>query len=230
VLADFSELRVDLAKLAARGVGSKRYARAPVPAMKDAAAWAAFCDSTPPATRLVLQFDAPMTRAVFGHLVDRCCEEDDSTRFFFFFDDDDDVVPTRRATWLYSLMAHLQRPLHRDVEAALRRLCLRLLELRLSCAPSSPEEEAEAPRGRRREEQLMVVVQILLVVAGRYFGQATRAELEGSERGVALSPRLALVAEIDDDDEDQALRSDANIVAHSPEAAASDDNDDAAGE
>ena len=63
-----------------------------------------------------------------------------------------------RALWLYALLARLHKPLHRDTCAVLRQLVKRLLALRDSC-----EEPA--------------ALNALLVLAGRYFDQASADEI-----------------------------------------------------
>lgn len=98
-----------------------------------------------PQTRLLLQFDAVMTQAVLAHHVtwlERLPGLDEG-----------------RALWIYALLAHLDKPLHRDVEAVIRRLFLRLAALRASL-PSLSDRQ-------------LALLQILIVVAGRYFGQVS---------------------------------------------------------
>ncbi|MEO1460468.1 MAG: hypothetical protein AAFV49_23315, partial [Pseudomonadota bacterium] len=72
------------------------------------------------------------------------------------------VLRADHASWLYALLARLDLPLHRDVQALVRRLVRRLLHLRQS-------------------GDALPAVQTLLVVAGRYHGQATPGELDGTE-------------------------------------------------
>ena len=63
-----------------------------------------------------------------------------------------------RALWLYALLARLHKPLHRDTCAVLRQLVKRLLVLR-----DATEEPA--------------ALSALLVLAGRYFDQASPDEI-----------------------------------------------------
>jgi len=163
--------------------------------MRDAAGWARFCfggrrgaayeaeaagdeAARVPLVRLVLQFDSPMTQSVLAHHVRwaECAA----------------VLKADHAAWLYALLARLDLPLHRDVQALIRRLVRRLLEL-------------------RRTGDELPAVQTLLVVAGRYHRQATRGELDGTEDCEALDglfglssaspPPLTTTNEEDDDEE-----------------------------
>ena len=161
VLADFSDLRLNLEAHSAAGVGSKNGSRMPVPRLKDRRGWHRFCfgetetcpdssddedtvevetpQGTLPSVRLLLQFDFVMTqRLVAMHVrwLDSC------------------ALSHNRALWLYALLARLHKPLHRDTCAVLRQLVKRLLVLR------------ESTEGR-----------LLLVLAGRYFDQASPDEI-----------------------------------------------------
>jgi len=161
VLADFSDLRLNLEAHAAAGVGSKNGSRMPVPRLKDSRGWHRFCfgateacpdssdddeesgvetpQGTLPSVRLLLQFDFVMTQRLVAMHV----------RWL-----DSRALSRNRALWLYALLARLHKPLHRDTCAVLRQLVKRLLAL-----PDSTE-------GR-----------LLLVLAGRYFDQASPDEI-----------------------------------------------------
>lgn len=208
VLAELSDIRLSLSIYRARGVGSKRFARVALPRMKDERGWERFCfgDSAcsiqndepdfddrpagwPPRTRLVLQFDAVMTQAVLAHHVSWL-----------------EAAPRleqSRALWLYALLAHTEKPVHRDVEAVIRRLVLRLVALR-SALPSLDDPQ-------------LPLLQILLVVAGRYFGQvaarctsnaptvvaqAAKAEIEGLAVAEAVRLTTPAVPELQEEDLD----------------------------
>lgn len=178
VLGDLTEARRLLEVYKARGVGSKRFPRVPVPAMKDNDAWKIFCDFQRPSVRVVLQFDAPMTQAILKHHISWAAEAE---------------LTTDAGNWIYALLAHLDLPLHRDVAALLRRLVARLLQLRANGGD-------------------LPLLQTLLVVAGRFFGQATPSELDGSEpfrdshtllTASGLSSSLAAAAAASDDDNEE---------------------------
>ncbi|KAJ8598807.1 hypothetical protein CTAYLR_008639, partial [Chrysophaeum taylorii] len=197
LLADLSTLRVSLGVYGARGIGTKRFPRIALPRMKDARGWERFCFGEarfsaaarvcpdeelpqvplagwPPRTRLVLQFDAVMTQAVLAHHVDWL-----------------EMAPSldaKHALWLYALLARLDKPMHRDTESVLRRLVLRLVALRASLA------NAADPR--------LPLIQILVVIAGVYFGQAARDEIEGRTHPTPVTlpaPPLGDKEEPDDD-------------------------------
>lgn len=168
VLADLAELRVRLGVYSSNGLGTNR--ETIVPKMKDGDAWRQFCDDTPPRTRLVLQFDSAMTQAVLAHHV----------RWV----DDEDSLTDARARWLYAILARLEKPLHRDVLAVLRRLVKRLLVLRAALADT--------------DHPCLPKLQLLIVVAGLYFGQAAQPEVDGQ---VDLPDYLPPPAELDDDDD-----------------------------
>ena len=73
------------------------------------------------------------------------------------------ALSRNRALWLYALLARLEKPVHRDTAAVLRELVKRLCVLR-DALPDARAPEA-AP------------LMALLVVAGRYYEQATPDEL-----------------------------------------------------
>ena len=196
LLADLADARTRLDYHAARGVGSKKHARVAVPRMKDLRGWHAFCfgdtepyaeeveeedeeedededepaagdapaaapapapappavaatpGGTAPTTRLVLQFDGVMTQ----RLVVMHCGWLGRC-----------ALSRNRALWLYALLARLEKPVHRDTAAVLRELVKRLCVLR-DALPDARAPEA-AP------------LMALLVVAGRYYEQATPDEL-----------------------------------------------------
>lgn len=181
VLGELCDVRVRLGSLAGKGFGSKEFGRVPLPRMKDADGWKEFCDSHLPLAKLVLQFDAVMTQAVLSHHVDWI--EDDSTT----------TLLRSRAVWLYALLAHLQKPVHRDTQAMIRRLVLRLCKLRAERLSSLQEAAGTT------DEQLQSI-QLLIVIAGRYFGQASQSEIAGAVVPGAL--RLNSAAEQPSDEED----------------------------
>lgn len=82
-----------------------------------------------------------------------------------------------RGSWLYGLLARLEKPLHQDIAAAVRQLFRRCCELRselgeISPSPNlsrgSPEDEAyeDVPI-----EQTLAVLNAIIAITGAYFGQ-----------------------------------------------------------
>ena len=165
VLADFSDLRLALEAHAAAGVGSKNGSRMPVPRLKDSRGWHRFCfgdtESCPDSSddEDTVEVETPQ-----GTLP--------SVRLLLQFDFvmtqrlvamhvrwlDSCALSHNRALWLYALLARLHKPLHRDTCAVLRQLVKRLLVLR-----DATEEPA--------------ALNALLVLAGRYFDQASPDEI-----------------------------------------------------
>jgi len=173
LIADFVDLRTRLAVLKARGVGAKANARLPVPRLRDARAWHAFCfgdaeaypgsdddeeedeeaapaPSPAPAVAATPNGTLPTVRLVLQfdlpmtqRLLAMHCGWLEA------------APPTKnRALWAYALLARLDKPLHRDTCAVLRALVKRLL-----AGPRDPAAD------------------VLLVVAGRYFDQASVDEI-----------------------------------------------------
>ena len=165
VLADFSDLRLALEAHAAAGVGGKSGPRMPVPRLKDSRGWHRFCfgdtEACPDSSD---DEESETVETPRGTLP--------SVRLLLQFDFvmtqrlvamharwlDSCSLSHNRALWLYALLARLHKPLHRDTCAVLRQLVKRLLALRDSC-----EEPA--------------ALSALLVLAGRYFDQASADEI-----------------------------------------------------
>ena len=165
VLADFSDLRLTLEAHAARGVGGKSGPRLPVPRLKDSRGWHRFCfGATEACPESSDEEESETVDTPQGTLP--------SVRLLLQFDFvmtqrlvamhvrwlDSCALSHNRALWLYALLARLHKPLHRDTCAVLRQLVKRLLALRDSC-----EEPA--------------ALSALLVLAGRYFDQASPDEI-----------------------------------------------------
>jgi len=102
-----------------------------------------------------LQLDSPMTQAVLRHHVKWAKIS----------------MQNDQALWLYALLARLELPLHRDLDCLLRTFVLDLLRHRISASSLDDDEE-------------FIRLQLLLLLAGKYFGQATPAELDGTERSI----------------------------------------------
>ena len=165
VLADFSDLRLALEAHSAAGVGSKNGSRMPVPRLKDSRGWHRFCFGDTEACPDSSDDEESET-------VDTPQGTLPSVRLLLQFDFvmtqrlvamhvrwlDSCALSHNRALWLYALLARLHKPLHRDTCAVLRQLVKRLLALRDSC-----EEPA--------------ALNALLVLAGRYFDQASADEI-----------------------------------------------------
>ena len=148
-IANFERLRHYLDRCKAGGVGGKQNCRAPVPPMKDRRGWHVFCvgedeasgnvgsnyddyvdkdtngslgidanvqvpnwrQSVPknghlPLIPLLLQMDQVMVRRVLSHLTHYVREGWSS-------------VSVQRSAWIYSLLARLEKPIHRDDAAVL---------------------------------------------------------------------------------------------------------------
>ena len=165
VIADFSDLRLTLEAHAAQGVGGKSGPRMPVPRLKDSRGWHRFCFGTTEACPDSEDDEESETvETPQGTLP--------SVRLLLQFDFvmtqrlvamharwlDSCALSHNRALWLYALLARLHKPLHRDTCAVLRQLVKRLLVLR-----DATEEPA--------------ALNALLVLAGRYFDQASADEI-----------------------------------------------------
>ena len=160
VLADFSDLRLTLEAHAANGIGGKGGPRLPVPRLKDSRGWHHFCFGATEACPESSDDDEETVETPQGTLP--------SVRLLLQFDFvmtqrlvamhvrwlDACALSRNRALWLYALLARLHKPLHRDTCAVLRQLVKRLLALR------------DSTEGR-----------LLLVLAGRYFDQASPDEI-----------------------------------------------------
>lgn len=174
-LQQFEVLRDYLEHCQQNGVGGKDHRMTAVPTMKDAAGWMEFCtghtdddvddDSTDddvdddnkdaawrqalpevgyhsPSVQLLCQMDQVMVRRVLAHLVQ--IRRNKSNQLYM---------------WLYALMAKLEKPVHGQDAATLRRLVLTVAAQRA------------ASKGNQ------AAMNLVLVVAGLYFGQASYQEL-----------------------------------------------------
>ncbi|KAL3760652.1 hypothetical protein ACHAWU_002162 [Discostella pseudostelligera] len=120
----------------------------------------------PPTLPLLLQFDQVLTRSIFHHHVHYYCQY---------------KLPLTkaRASWIYAILARLEKPLHREecasVRSVLRECCERRWKLVL---PSSSEDVVE---GNEEEcwEQL-TLLNTLIAITGIYFEQAAAFAGSGS--------------------------------------------------
>ena len=217
VLADLSEARSCLEAYKARGVGSKRFPRVSVPSMRDARGWACFCFGSDAASNYEAEEDGSDSDddAVTSSPVEPAAREKSiffssssyrvpSVRLVLQFDspmtqallghhvrwiEGKDGLSPEEAAWVYALLARVDFPLHRDTLALIRRLVRRLLQL------------------RDNQTTHVASVMTLLVVAGRYFGQATPGELNGTEdpNSKPLASLLKTAAIDDEDDDDDSV-------------------------
>ncbi|KAL3826601.1 hypothetical protein ACHAXA_010526 [Cyclostephanos tholiformis] len=128
----------------------------------------------PPTTTLLLQLDQVLVRAVFHHHLHYLVEwRMELTR--------------DRASWLYALLARMEKPLHREecvgVRMLLRECCRRRWELKIPPPTMriTGDEEGEAVRGGdndpKREggaREQLALLNTLIAIAGVYFEQGAR--------------------------------------------------------
>eukprot|EP00586_Coscinodiscus_wailesii_P023485 CAMPEP_0172520214 /NCGR_PEP_ID=MMETSP1066-20121228/291874_1 /TAXON_ID=671091 /ORGANISM="Coscinodiscus wailesii, Strain CCMP2513" /LENGTH=354 /DNA_ID=CAMNT_0013302935 /DNA_START=74 /DNA_END=1139 /DNA_ORIENTATION=- len=98
-----------------------------------------------PTTKLLLQMDQVMTRRVLLHHIDYIC--------------DGWCLTEKRLAWVYALLARLEKPLHRDDDALLRRF------LRECCRERAKMTE----RGK-----VLASLNVIIAIVGVYFEQGTR--------------------------------------------------------
>jgi len=189
-VAEFTRLRRYLEECVRYGIGQKVSERLPVPAVKDKAGWHEFClgrdeaegnlyghfeiqdddsqdesngsdsehEELPdwttnvavtghtPSVRLILQFDQILTRRLLSHLVAYFC--------------DGWPTSTTRLSWIYALLARLEKPLHMEEQATLRNL------IRECC-----KRRAQALHDHSLRE-FLPALNLVIVIAAFYFNQA----------------------------------------------------------
>lgn len=126
----------------------------------------------PPTTSLLLQLDQVLIRAVFHHHVHYLVEWK--------------MALTRdRATWLYALLARMEKPLHREecvgVRMVLRECCRRRWELELPPAAGEGYDDDDDSKKRTREE--LALLNTLIAISGVYFEQGARSSASGPGGG-----------------------------------------------
>lgn len=190
-LNDFEILRNYLDECIDDGrIGQNRECRLPVPRMKDREGWHEFClgkqeahgningyfddddesihststsSSIPPwmnnlpqegytpSVSLILQLDQNMTRYVLSHLT--------------YFLSLNWPISTSRLLWIYSLLAHVHKPLHGDDQAVLR-LLLRL------CT------KARAKFNNNDDGSILASINLVIVVLAFYFQQGDSSVMD----------------------------------------------------
>lgn len=190
-LSNFSQLRSYLEKCHTQGVGGKATDRIAVPTMKDRPGWHVFCvgrdeargnvnsyyggsdeeeseeeengvdNAAPswkalvpssghePCVRLVLQFDQVLVRRLLSHLA-------------YYIQEGWSPTVQQRSVWIYSLLARLERPLHRDDAATLYGLLKDLTAARAAL----PMEE-----GNGVQAENLARLNTLIAIVGLYFEQ-----------------------------------------------------------
>mmetsp|Transcript_12765 Transcript_12765/g.37111 ORF Transcript_12765/g.37111 Transcript_12765/m.37111 type:complete len:316 (-) Transcript_12765:712-1659(-) len=103
-----------------------------------------------PAVALLLQLDTVLNRRVLTHIS-------------YFVQEGWNASRQQRAMWLYSLLARLEKPIHRDDAATLYGL-LKALTLQRS------KLKLGAANGRKQ----LAMINTLIVIVGLYFGQSHR--------------------------------------------------------
>jgi hypothetical protein len=142
-LANFSSLRQYIQECGEKGVGGKETDRVPVPAMKDQAGWLSFCDQHPPRVQLLLQMDQVMVRRVLEHFAETA---------------ESPELSEQVTSWIYGLLARLERPLHGDDAATLYGMLKGLTFSR---------SKLELPS----DHQELARLNILIALIGLYFEQ-----------------------------------------------------------
>ncbi len=183
-LSNFSELRSYLDQCHKEGVGGKATQRIAVPPLRDRSEWHIFCvgldeargnigsyfddseesdadmnqDETAPwrlemppegyspSVRLLLQMDQVMVRRVLSHLA-------------HYVRDGWSPTSKQRSSWLYALLARLDRPIHRDDAATLYGLLKDLTAARAKLVVSDTNQEELAR------------LNTLVAIVGLYFEQ-----------------------------------------------------------
>ena len=133
---------------------------------------AASAAGNPPTTSLLLQLDQVLIRAVFHHHVHYLVEWK--------------MALTRdRATWLYALLARMEKPLHREecvgVRMVLRECCRRRWELELPPAAGEGYDDDDDSKKRTSEE--LALLNTLIAISGVYFEQGARSSASGPGGG-----------------------------------------------
>jgi hypothetical protein len=103
--------------------------------------------NVPPSMSLLLQFDQVLTQKILGYLVGHFRN---ST-----------FNPTSHGTWMYSLLARLEKPLHQDTAALVRDL------YRLCCQHRDKLSKLDTGNS----DEALAAVNTLVVICGSYFGQ-----------------------------------------------------------
>jgi survival of motor neuron protein-interacting protein 1 len=172
IISEFSHLAGRLRSATAGGrmdTGGAASAAA-LPAPADSAAWEAFCLGSartgvpghPPLVSLIRRLEQRAALGVLQALHARM--------------ESDAHLSPQLARWIYALLLRLERALPADGAATLRALLRTCAELRsrLGCTPIVTEDE---------DVQSAAAINSILCIVGRYFGQASEAELRDPAEG-----------------------------------------------
>eukprot|EP01040_Poterioochromonas_malhamensis_P011826 gene11826-12903_t len=103
--------------------------------------------ATLPSIALLLQFDQVLTQRLLKHLIEWLEEHQ--------------RVHSRCFQWIYSLLAYIEKPIHREMVAEIRRL------FRLCC-----DLRAELSASSQGFSEDLAAVNLLITITGIYFGQS----------------------------------------------------------
>lgn len=203
-IQNFERLKLFMEDCRSKGIGGKKTQRIPLPAMKDRDGWHFFCigkeglqtddelatgagsatnDETAteepkwkasgvpdnghqPTIRLLTQMDQVLVRRVVAHLSYFLCQE---------------KVPltAQLASWLYGLLARLEKPIHRDDASILFGL-LKALTLARSKAEIDPSIGPSNPA-----ESKLARWNLLIVLIGIYFEQGANVVMTLTSKKVS---------------------------------------------
>jgi len=130
-------------------------------------------DGHPPTVQLILQMDQVMTRRVLSHLVYFLLQKWEAT--------------SSRMLWIYSLLANLKKPLHRDDLATLRSLLRECCHRRLELSKEHKKTLSANDHGISKNtimvnsKNWIKGLNLVICIAGIYFEQGKREELIGKE-------------------------------------------------
>ncbi|GAX22938.1 hypothetical protein FisN_24Lh231 [Fistulifera solaris] len=165
----FEQLREYLSVCHQQGVGGKEHRFLPtVPSMKDRAGWIQFCSGhveettdDDDATTSAAWKDALPPEGYHMPTVQLVCQLDQVMirRVLQHLASSTQLTSSQYYEWCYALLARLETPLHRQDAATLRKLVVKVAQHRAVCSDNK------------------AAINLLLVVAGLYFGQASRREL-----------------------------------------------------
>lgn len=129
-----------------------------------------------PTTSLLLQLDQVLTRVLFHHHVHYLCE----WKF---------PLSHQRATWIYALLARMNKPWHRDeccaVRRVLRECCSRRYELSLPTTSSTATKNDNNNNSTNEEDdkkwEQLAMLNTLIAVTGVYYEQRSKAGGDGMD-------------------------------------------------
>ena len=121
------------------------------------------CRMMKPFVSLLLQMDQVMTRRVLSHLTSWVVEEDYPITY-------------NRASWIYALLARLEKPLHRDDGAMLRKFLRKCCEMRAE-QPEPPKSSIDSSLSMSGNENMLSMLNVLIALVGIYFEQGPQVML-----------------------------------------------------